>query len=44
MSGVSEGQEELLRMEGVIEHVIYENQDSGYAEPEVNAGGRGGMW
>ena len=25
VSGMSEGQEELLRMEGVIEHVIYEN-------------------
>ena len=39
VSGMSEGQEELLRMEGVIEHVIYENQDSGYAVFEVNAGG-----
>lgn len=26
-------------MEGVVEHVIYENQDSGYAVFEVNAGG-----
>lgn len=31
--------EELLRMEGVVEHVIFENRDTGYAVFEVNAGG-----
>ena len=30
---------ELLRMEGVVEHVIFENPDTGYAVFEVNAGG-----
>lgn len=31
--------EELLKLEGVVEHVIYENTDTGYAVFEVNAGG-----
>ncbi len=31
--------EELLRMEGVVEHLIFENRDTGYAVFEVNAGG-----
>ena len=31
--------EDLLRMEGVVEHVIFENRDTGYAVFEVNAGG-----
>ena len=31
--------DDLLRMEGVVEHVIFENRDTGYAVFEVNAGG-----
>ena len=31
--------QDLLRMEGVVEHVIFENRDTGYAVFEVNAGG-----
>ena len=31
--------DDLLRMEGVVEHVIFENRDTGYAGFEVNAGG-----
>lgn len=34
-----EQEKQLLRMEGTIEHVIYENQDTGYVVFEVNAGG-----
>lgn len=30
---------ELLKLEGIVEHVIYENPDSGYAVFEVDAGG-----
>ena len=30
---------ELLCMEGVVENVIFENPDTGYAVFEVNAGG-----
>lgn len=29
----------MLKLEGVVEHVIYENPDTGYAVFEVNAGG-----
>lgn len=32
-------QDNLLRMEGVVEHVIFENRDTGYSVFEVNAGG-----
>lgn len=32
-------QGELLKLEGVVEHVIFENQETGYAVFEVNAGG-----
>ncbi|MEE0801342.1 MAG: ATP-dependent RecD-like DNA helicase [Gemmiger sp.] len=35
----SEHPEQLLKLEGVVEHVIYENPDSGYAVFEVDAGG-----
>ena len=31
--------DELLRMDGVVENVIYQNQENGYAVFEVNAGG-----
>lgn len=31
--------DDLLHMEGVVEHVIFENRDTGYAVFEVNAGG-----
>lgn len=31
--------QELLKLEGVIEHVIYENAETGYAVFEVDAGG-----
>ena len=31
--------EDLLKLEGVVEHVIFENADTGYAVFEVNAGG-----
>lgn len=30
---------EMLKLEGVVEHVIYENPDTGYAVFEVDAGG-----
>ena len=29
----------MLKLEGVVEHVIYENPDTGYAVFEVDAGG-----
>ena len=32
-------EQQLLRMEGTIEHLIYENKDTGYVVFEVNAGG-----
>ncbi len=32
-------EQELLRMEGVVENVIYHNEDNGYTVFEVNAGG-----
>ena len=34
-----EEQQELLCMQGTVEHVIYENRDTGYVVFEVNAGG-----
>ena len=34
-----EQEQQLLRMEGTIEHLIYENRDTGYVVFEVNAGG-----
>ena len=30
---------ELLKLEGVVQHIIYENPESGYAVFEVDAGG-----
>ena len=35
----TENTQDLLRMEGVVEHLIYENRDTGYVVFEVNAGG-----
>ena len=32
-------QEQLLKLEGVVEHMIYENAETGYAVFEVDAGG-----
>ena len=32
-------QDELLKLQGVVEHVIYENQETGYCVFEVNANG-----
>ena len=32
-------EEQLMKLEGTVEHVIYENADSGYAVFEVDAGG-----
>ncbi len=32
-------EQELLKMEGVVENVIYHNEDNGYTVMEVNAGG-----
>lgn len=34
-----EQEQQLMRMEGTIEHLIYENKDTGYVVFEVNAGG-----
>ena len=34
-----EQEQQLMKLEGVVEHVIYENADSGYAVFEVDAGG-----
>lgn len=31
--------QQLMKLEGVVEHVIYENAESGYAVFEVDAGG-----
>ena len=36
---VQEPQEQLLKLEGVVEHIIYENSESGYIVFEVDAGG-----
>ena len=32
-------EQQLMKLEGTVEHVIYENADSGYAVFEVDAGG-----
>ena len=32
-------QDQLLKLEGVVEHMIYENAETGYAVFEVDAGG-----
>ncbi len=32
-------EEQLMKLVGTVEHVIYENADSGYAVFEVDAGG-----
>ena len=31
-------EQQLMKLEGTVEHVIYENADSGYAVFEVDAG------
>ena len=31
--------QQLMKLQGTVEHVIYENADSGYAVFEVDAGG-----
>lgn len=36
---MEEQEQELLRMDGVVENVIYHNEDNGYTVLEVNAGG-----
>ena len=35
----NQSQDRLMKLEGVVEHMIYENTETGYAVFEVDAGG-----
>ena len=37
-------EQQLMKLEGTVEHVIYENADSGYAVFEVDAGATSAGW
>ena len=38
-AAMEQQEQQLMKLEGTVEHVIYENADSGYAVFEVDAGG-----